>query len=110
MGFKVARDHYESQANFQSVMAAGPSTSDLIRCCRRGDSAAREQLFDRYRHYLWLLAQAQLGRHLRAKCDPSDLVQQTLLEAHRDFGQFAGKREAELLGWLRQILAHNLFN
>jgi RNA polymerase sigma-70 factor (ECF subfamily) len=84
--------------------------SDLIQRCRQGDPAAREQLFDRYRHYLWLLAQGQLGRHLRAKCDPSDLVQQTLLEAYRDFPHFAGNHEGELLAWMRQILAHNLFN
>jgi RNA polymerase sigma-70 factor (ECF subfamily) len=84
--------------------------SELIRRCRNGEPAAREQLFDRYRHYLWLLAQAQLGRCLRAKCDPSDLVQQSLLEAHRDFGQFTGNHEGELLAWMRQILAHNLYN
>jgi RNA polymerase sigma-70 factor (ECF subfamily) len=91
-------------------MAADRIASELIARCRTGEPAAREQLFHRYRHYLWLLAQAQLGRYLRAKCDPSDLVQQTLLEAHRDFAQFAGCHEAELLAWLRQILAHNLYN
>jgi RNA polymerase sigma-70 factor (ECF subfamily) len=91
-------------------MSSEPSASDLIRRCRQGEVAAREQLFDRYRHYLRLLAQAQLGRYLQAKCDPSDLIQQTLLEAHRDFAGFEGKREVELLAWLRQILAHNLFN
>src|SRR4051812_18484555 len=84
--------------------------ADLIRRCRKGDAPAREQLFDRYRHYLQIVARTQLGRHLRAKCDPSDLVQQTLLEAHRDFASFQGNGEAELLAWLRRILAHNLFN
>jgi RNA polymerase sigma-70 factor (ECF subfamily) len=84
--------------------------SELIRRCRKGEPDARELLFDRYRHYLWLLARGQLGRCLRAKCDPSDIVQQTLLEAHRDFGQFTGNHEGELLAWMRQILAHNLYN
>jgi len=84
--------------------------SNLIDQCRQGDAQARERLFEHYRPYLQLLAQGQLGRHLRAKCDPSDLVQQTLMEAHRDFPAFLGTHEAELLAWLRRILSHNLFN
>ena len=91
-------------------MSSSARPSDLIRRCRAGEAAAREQLFDRYHHYLHVLAQAQLGRHLRAKCTASDLVQQTLLEAHRDFAGFQGAHERDLLAWLRRILAHNLFN
>ncbi len=91
-------------------MPAELPASDLIRRCRAGEEPARAELFARYRHYLRVLAEAQLGRHLRGKCDPSDLVQQTLLEAHRDFPAFQGQHETELLGWLRRILAHNLFN
>jgi RNA polymerase sigma-70 factor (ECF subfamily) len=87
-----------------------PSASELIERCRQGDGRAREMLFERYRNYLHLLAQGQMGRHLRAKCEASDLVQQSLLEAHRDFATFQGQHEGELLGWLRRILAHNLFN
>ena len=91
-------------------MNATRSASELIESCRQGDGRARELLFERYRNYLHLLAQGQMGRHLRAKCEASDLVQQTLLEAHRDFATFQGQHEGELLGWLRRILAHNLFN
>ena len=91
-------------------MPGDVSASDLIRRCRQGEAAARDELFARYRHYLWLLAQGQTGGRLRARCDPSDLVQQTLLEAFRDFAGFTGAHEAELLAWLRQILAHNLYN
>lgn len=91
-------------------MSTEAAASELIRRCQAGESGAREQLFARYRHYLYVLAQAQLGRRLRIKCAPSDLVQQTLLEAHRDFADFQGRHEGELLAWLRRILAHNLFN
>lgn len=91
-------------------MAADSSPSELISRCRSKEPAAQEELFTRYRHYLWMLARAQLGRHYQAKFDPSDLVQQTLLEAYRDFPGFTGAGEAELLAWLRRILAHNLFN
>lgn len=91
-------------------MADETQASDLIRRCRAGEAAARDQLFGRYHGYLHVLARGQLGRHLRTKCDPSDVVQQTLLEAHRDFGAFQGSHEPELLAWLRRILAHNLYN
>ena len=54
------------------------------------------------------MAKAQVESWLRVKVDASDVVQQTLLEAHRDFDGFQGKSEQELLAWLRKILAHNV--
>ncbi len=52
----------------------------------------------------------EIDRRLQGKLDPSDLVQETFLEAHRDFPQFRGSDEAELLAWLRQVLVRNLAN
>jgi RNA polymerase sigma-70 factor (ECF subfamily) len=91
-------------------MPVDTPASELICRCRAGEESARVELFTRYRQYLRVLAEGQLGRHLRGKCEPSDLVQQTLLEAHRDFATFQGSHEVELVAWLRRILAHNLFN
>src|SRR5262249_42513675 len=60
--------------------------------------------------YLALLARYQIGRRLQGKVDASDLIQETFLEAYRDFGRFRGNTEAELVSWLRRILASNLAN
>lgn len=61
---------------------------------------------EQYRDYLHLLARMQVAPALAGKVDLSGIVQQTLWEAAKDGS--AGKSEAELLPWLRQILANNL--
>ena len=63
---------------------------------------------ERFRSYLLLLARLHLRRHAPARLDASDVVQQTLLEAHRDADQFRGAGDAERAAWLRRALARNL--
>jgi len=65
---------------------------------------------NQYRGYLRALAQIELGHRLQGKVDPSDIVQQSLLEAHQDLAALKGKTEAELVAWLRTILTRNLLN
>jgi RNA polymerase sigma-70 factor, ECF subfamily len=81
---------------------------ELLHLARAQDGPARGQLLEMYRNYLTLLARLQIGRRLQGKVDPSDLVQETFLKAHRDLALFRGRSEAELVRWLRQILAANL--
>jgi RNA polymerase sigma-70 factor (ECF subfamily) len=73
-----------------------------------GDDADRG--LERFRSYLLLLARVRLDPIVRAKVGASDVVQQTLLEAHRDLAQFRGRTAGEQAAWLRHILARNLAN
>jgi RNA polymerase sigma-70 factor (ECF subfamily) len=83
------------------------SLSDLLLRAREGQPGELDRLFAACRNYLCLLAQSHVEGRLKAKADASDLVQQTLLEAYRDFAQFRGGTEKEWLAWLRRILTHN---
>src|SRR5262249_55986151 len=60
--------------------------------------------------YLVLVARKNIDAQLSSKISPSDVVQETLLEAQRDFAGFQGEREEELRAWLNRILVNNLAN
>ncbi len=63
----------------------------------------------RYRPLLRLhVRQLQLGRLYRARFDSSDVVQESLLRAVKKLEQARGRTEAELVGWLRKIVANTL--
>lgn len=78
----------------------------LLAEAKIGSETARGALFEHHRTYLELLARVELGRRLKNKIDPSDVVQETFLEAHRSFDRFRG--EGEFTSWLRTILARRL--
>src|SRR5207237_3309306 len=80
----------------------------LLQEARGGDAATLGQLLELYRRYLALLARVQIGQRLQGKVDASDLVQETFLEAHRNFARFRGASEPQFVRWLRQILAAKL--
>jgi RNA polymerase sigma-70 factor (ECF subfamily) len=67
-------------------------------------------LLDLYRNYLSLIAQGQINTRLRIRVEASDVVQETFLDAHRDFPNFRGTTEAELIAWLRKTLARNILD
>jgi RNA polymerase sigma-70 factor (ECF subfamily) len=84
-----------------------PPIAAWLASARAGDALARDRLFAACRSFVTTAARCHLQRRLQAKVDASDVVQQSLLEAHRGLDGFAGETPQELLGWLRRIVAHN---
>ena len=80
----------------------------LLAHAKDGRGEALGALLQLYANYLKLIVLGQLEANLRARVSPSDVVQETFFEAHRDFVQFRGSTTAEFLGWLRRILVNNL--
>jgi RNA polymerase sigma-70 factor (ECF subfamily) len=65
---------------------------------------------EHYRNYLYLVARTQIDLHLAVRASPSDVVQETFLQATKEFTAFRGQGEAELVAWLRRILASRIVN
>jgi RNA polymerase sigma-70 factor, ECF subfamily len=63
---------------------------------------------EQFRDYLHALARLHISPRLRGHLEASDVVQSTLLEAHRKCRQFQGHTPGELRAWLARALAHNL--
>jgi RNA polymerase sigma-70 factor (ECF subfamily) len=91
-----------------SASSSRSSANALISRARRGSKSSLGSLLEQYRNYLVVLAATQLEKRLQPRVSPSDVVQETMLRAHKNFAQFRGTTEPELLAWLRQILVNNL--
>lgn len=86
------------------------SVAEWLPAAQAGSPEALGQVLEACRAYLLLIAQQELEPALQAKGGASDLVQQTFLEAHQDFGQFHGSTPDALLAWMRRLLLTNLAN
>jgi RNA polymerase sigma-70 factor (ECF subfamily) len=89
---------------------SGTDFLSAVAAARAGSSEDLGRLLVAHRDYLVRIAVGELPVGLRGKLDAADVVQDTFLEAQRDFAGFRGRSEAELFAWLRQILRLNVLN
>lgn len=80
----------------------------LVDRAQKGDSAALNDLFERYYDTMLAYARRRLGNKLRIKEDPDDLAQTTFREATRDFGGYVYRGEDSFLRWLARILQNKI--
>jgi RNA polymerase sigma-70 factor (ECF subfamily) len=82
----------KSDASSPSEPAEDPRTKWLVRC----------------QPWLKMLADWEIDSRFQGKFSASDAVQQTLLEAWRNWDQCHATDPQQRLAWVRQILAHQL--
>jgi len=86
---------------------SNPLEKMLVRA-GNGDERAVNELFEHHRPYLRLLAQQSLDSGIGVRADESDLVQQTLLSAFKNFKGFQGKNPGQFIAWLQTIHERNV--
>jgi RNA polymerase sigma-70 factor (ECF subfamily) len=90
--------------------SAADPFAELLRQARGGSRDALGIMLQGCRWLLLYQARRQIPPVLRAKAGPADLVQDTFLEAQRDFDHFHGQSQSELAAWLGRILQYNCSN
>jgi RNA polymerase sigma-70 factor, ECF subfamily len=82
----------------------------LLPAARSGSEQALGKILEASQAYLLWITRRELSPDFLPRSGGSDLVQETFLEAHRDFASFRGESDAELLAWLRRLLRNNIAN
>jgi RNA polymerase sigma-70 factor (ECF subfamily) len=88
--------------------APDPSTDTLLADASHGDSSAAAQLLERHRPRLRRMVGIRLDERLTARVDPSDVVQETIIEATRRLPRYLDERPIPFYPWLRQIAAERI--
>lgn len=99
-----------NKLNSESEFSKDDEFQQLIQHAQLGDPTAVGELLSRYRNYLLLIANEGVNREIQAKVAPSDLVQQTMISAQQNIGQFRGQSEDAFRAWIRQILKNDILD
>jgi RNA polymerase sigma-70 factor (ECF subfamily) len=85
-----------------------PDTEELLRRAGRGDPGAHDGLLARHRDRLRSMVAWRMDRRLAARIDPSDVVQEVLLEASRKLERYLRERPLPFFPWLRALAWEHL--
>jgi RNA polymerase sigma-70 factor (ECF subfamily) len=98
----------DKASDISSLETSAAHWEERIAAAQQGSREALGEIFQRLRAYLRARAHEQLDGQLQVKVSPSDIVQETLLEAHRSFATFGGCTRAAFVLWVQGILNHRV--
>ena len=85
-----------------------PDTEELLRQAEHGDPGARDGLLARHCDRLRKMIAWRMDRRLAARVDPSDVVQEVLLEASGKMDRYLRERPLPFYPWLRSLAGEHL--
>src|SRR4051794_17210080 len=85
-----------------------PDTDELLRAAEHGEGTARQHLLARHRSRLRQMVAVHLDRRLAARIDPSDVVQETFIDAAQNLSDYLRERPLPFYPWLRQLARQRL--
>ncbi|MCA9195130.1 MAG: sigma-70 family RNA polymerase sigma factor [Planctomycetales bacterium] len=85
-------------------------TDGLLILVAKGDKDAENRLFDRHRMRLRKMVDARMDKRLAQRIDPSDVIQEALIEASRALPGYIANRPITFYPWLRQITVNRLID
>lgn len=83
-------------------------TEALLRAAVAGEDRARQGLLERHRRRLRQMVQMRLDRRVTARVDPSDIVQEALVDAARKLDAYLRDRPLPFYPWLHRLAAERL--
>src|SRR5262249_39805208 len=83
-------------------------TDRLLERAACGDALARQELLMRHRQRLRNMIRLRMDRRLAARIDPSDVVQETLVEAVQKLSEYLQHRPLPFYPGLRQLACERL--
>ena len=84
------------------------NTQNLVALAKDGDESALGQLCAVYGSRVLWLVRLRMGKELRSKLESMDLVQDVLVSALKDLGNFTYKNEGDFVRWLSRIAENRL--
>jgi RNA polymerase sigma-70 factor, ECF subfamily len=85
------------------------ATRDLLSRAQAGDSRAIDELFARHRAALHSVVVRRMGRSLRGRIDPSDVVQEAQLEVIERMPEYVVRRPMPFRSWLLRTAVERLW-
>lgn len=89
---------------------SGEEPDDVLLRAAAGDESATRELFQGYRDRLRRMIAVRMDPRLAGRFDPSDVIQEALMDASRRLPRYVEERQVQFYPWLRRLALERLID